>query len=230
MNLPAFTGWGYAKDFPRPAARPFRERFNDQRGDAEFAEMITSNKEDDSAIIQDQSTTANLQPVGGVPRFERELTALGSSFTQCGADAVADEIRAFLEERQISEIMAWEGDHLPEGLLDSLQERGIHIEHTPNPKLQVGITGALAAVAETGTLVQISGPGRPQSTSLLPDLHIAILQESTIYENLPQVLNLPEVREASSVALISGPSRTADIEMTLTIGVHGPGEVHVFCI
>ena len=63
-----------------------------------------------------------------------------------------------------------------------------------------------------------------------PEIHLAILRESTIQKNLAQALSLSEVQKAASVALISGPSRTADIEMTLTIGVHGPGEVWVFCI
>jgi L-lactate dehydrogenase complex protein LldG len=65
---------------------------------------------------------------------------------------------------------------------------------------------------------------------LLPEIHIALLREQEIYENLAQVLNLEEVKASSVAVLISGPSRTADIEMTLTIGVHGPGELHVICI
>jgi len=241
MKLPAFTGWGYSKDFPRPATRPFRERYKTQRyatgmlrkdGDAlhafNGADKIKGENEAASATPQHQTLTSNLQ--SPIARFETELIALGGMFTQCNSDSLADEILALLEARDISEIMAWEQGYLPKGLLDTLQGRGIRIEHTPNPKLQAGITGALAAVAETGTLAQISGSGRPQSASLLPDIHIAILQANTIYEKLPQLLNLREIREASSVALISGPSRTADIEMTLTIGVHGPGEVHVYCI
>jgi L-lactate dehydrogenase complex protein LldG len=92
------------------------------------------------------------------------------------------------------------------------------------------LTGALAGVAETGTLVLPSGAGRPQTASLLPEVHIAILKAEDIYETLQEVLELREVHQASVVDLISGPSRTADIEMTLTIGVHGPREVHVFCV
>jgi L-lactate dehydrogenase complex protein LldG len=67
-------------------------------------------------------------------------------------------------------------------------------------------------------------------SSLLPEVHIAILRSSDIHESLSQVLRLREVRSAASVVLISGPSRTADIEMTLTIGVHGPKELYVLCL
>jgi L-lactate dehydrogenase complex protein LldF len=235
MTLPAFTGWGYSKDFPRPAKRSFCERFKSQhyvtdmlREDSKCTESLIRRKKIDSATTKYQrSASKNQSPIS---KFEKELTALGGTFTHCTPDSLADEILALLKEKDIAEIMAWEQDHLPEGLLDSLREQTIHIEHTPHPKIKAGLTGALAAVAETGTLVQLSGPGCPQSVSLLPDIHIAVLYESTIYKNLPQVLNMQELRDASSVALISGPSRTADIEMTLTIGVHGPREVHVFCI
>jgi L-lactate dehydrogenase complex protein LldG len=59
---------------------------------------------------------------------------------------------------------------------------------------------------------------------------MAILHPEDFRESLPEVLNLHELREASAAVIITGPSRTADIEMTLTIGMHGPGEVIVFCI
>ncbi|MBM3144813.1 MAG: hypothetical protein FJ010_07545 [Chloroflexi bacterium] len=236
MKLPAFTGWGYSKDFPRPAIHPFRERLMIHRRDAESAERFLEEKRAASSTPHQQNPISNVQPFdsaqGTSPtsKFETELISLGGVFTRCTTDSLAEEIFSLLKERSLSEIMAWEQEHLPAGLLDSLRERGIRIEHTPHPEIQAGLTGALAAVAETGTLVQTSGPGRPQSISLLPEIHIAVLHEQDIYENLPQVLKLREIREAPSVALISGPSRTADIEMTLTIGVHGPGEVHVYCI
>ncbi len=228
MKLPAFTGWGFSKDFSRPAMRPFRERFNHQHRDALFEVKSNGQNNEESSISQDQSLIPNRQDP--ISKFETELTTLGGNFTRSTADSLVDGIVALLNERNISKIMAWEQEHLPEGLLDALREQSIHIEHTPHPKLQAGLTGALCAIANTGTLVQSSGVGSPLTTSLLPEIQIAVLHENTIYENLPQVLNLREVRAASSVSLISGPSRTADIEMTLTIGVHGPGEVHVFCI
>jgi L-lactate dehydrogenase complex protein LldG len=64
---------------------------------------------------------------------------------------------------------------------------------------------------------------------LLPETHIALLDSQVIYDSLEQVLSLPEALDAPAVVLISGPSRNADIEMSLTIGVHGPGRLQVFC-
>jgi L-lactate dehydrogenase complex protein LldG len=112
----------------------------------------------------------------------------------------------------------------------ALQAGGIRIVHAPDPELRAGLTGALAGIADSGTLLLAGAVDRPLTASLLPEIHLAVLQAEVIYENLPAVLRLREVKEASALTLITGPSRTADIEMTLTIGVHGPRAVHVICI
>ena len=99
-----------------------------------------------------------------------------------------------------------------------------------DPTLKAGLTGAFAAVAETGTLALRSGPQRLQAASLLPEIHLVVLDVRDIYRSMDQVLRLEEISQSAAVSLISGPSRTADIEMTLTLGVHGPEEVYVFCL
>jgi len=165
-----------------------------------------------------------------IDQFKEELTELSGTFIACTYAELPRKVLSLLEENEIKEVLSWDAKHLPEGVLETLQEAGIKIEFRSHPEIRAGISGVVAAIAETGTIVITSGSGRPLSTSLLPEIHIAILRESQIRENLPQVLQLQEVQDASSVSLISGPSRTADIEMTLTIGVHGPGELFVFCI
>lgn len=227
IKLPAFTGWGYSKDMARPAGSAFRERFDS-----------TNQRISESAIRQVDTSTIppaidslNHHTVESpAQQFARELTALSGDFIPCTTDTLADEILTLLRARNIDEIMAWEAQHLPEGLLDSLRAAGIRIGQADQPHIQAGLSGALGAAANTGTLALASGAGRPQGVSLLPQIHIVILQTSTIKKNLRELLRLPEIRKATSTALISGPSRTADIEMTLTIGVHGPGELHVLAI
>jgi L-lactate dehydrogenase complex protein LldG len=146
------------------------------------------------------------------------------------------QLLALLKERRVSRIQTWEEAALPTGVLDAIQAGGIDIYHTPDPNIRTGLTGAQAGIAETGTLVIPSGIGRPLTTSLLPEIHIVLLKYSDIIASLPQALederlqNLVNAHLGSSFVLISGPSRTADIEMTLTIGVHGPGELHVLCL
>ncbi len=96
-----------------------------------------------------------------------------------------------------------------------------------------GITGAYCAIAETGTLMMLSGADTPPSTSLLPETHIAIVSGSRIVTGMEDAWTL--LREERStlpraVNFISGPSRTADIEQTVTLGAHGPYRVHLVFI
>ena len=88
----------------------------------------------------------------------------------------------------------------------------------------------MAAISETGTILVPSGVGRPLTASLLPNIHLAVLFSEKIVDDLSMALNIAQIKEQSSITLISGPSRTADIEMTLSIGVHGPEQVHIFCV
>jgi L-lactate dehydrogenase complex protein LldG len=96
----------------------------------------------------------------------------------------------------------------------------------------VGITTAQAAIAETGTLVLESAAERHRLVSLVPPVHIAIIAASRIAASLGEALALlREGKDLSpAVTFITGPSRTADIELTLTIGVHGPQELYVIVV
>lgn len=93
----------------------------------------------------------------------------------------------------------------------------------------VGITTVQAAIAETGTLVLDSERERHRLVSLVPPVHIAIVEATQIYQTLAEALTVlrQEERVSSIVTFITGPSRTADIELTLAIGVHGPQELYV---
>jgi L-lactate dehydrogenase complex protein LldG len=104
-------------------------------------------------------------------------------------------------------------------------------------RVDLGLTGVDLAVAETGTLVLVSGAGRPRSTSLLPPCHIAVFDRTALLESLRQVGVFLEAWHADpasarggAINFITGPSRTADIELTLTRGVHGPKEVHAIFV
>lgn len=89
----------------------------------------------------------------------------------------------------------------------------------------VGITSADYALADTGTLVLLASPGEARMISLLPPAHIAVVPRERILTGLDELFSLlPNPAEAtSSMVLITGPSRTADIEQILVRGVHGPG-------
>ena len=96
----------------------------------------------------------------------------------------------------------------------------------------VGISSASYALAETGTLVMLASPEEPRLVSLLPPVHVAVFPRSRMLANLDELLAvLPNPAEqTSSMVLITGPSRTADIEQILVRGVHGPGEIYAVIV
>lgn len=95
-----------------------------------------------------------------------------------------------------------------------------------------GITGADYALADTGTLVMLASAQEARMISLLPPAHIAIVERERLLTGLDELLSiLPRPAEqTSSMVLITGSSRTADIEQILVRGVHGPGEIHVVVV
>ncbi len=96
----------------------------------------------------------------------------------------------------------------------------------------VGVTSADYALADTGTLVMLSSPQEARLISLLPPAHIAVVPASRLLGSLDELFTiLPNPSEqTSSMVLITGPSRTADIEQILVRGVHGPGEITVVVV
>jgi L-lactate dehydrogenase complex protein LldG len=114
------------------------------------------------------------------------------------------------------------------------QESGISFAARPpvNDDL-VGITGCFCAVAETGTLMLLSGAGTFASAGLLPETHIAILDASRIVASMEDAFALARTERGElprATNFISGPSRTADIEQTIVLGAHGPYRVHVIIV
>lgn len=96
----------------------------------------------------------------------------------------------------------------------------------------IGITSADYALAATGSFVMLSSPQEARLISLLPPIHVAVFSRSRILANLDELLGvLPKpAGQTSSMVLITGPSRTADIEQILIRGVHGPGEVYAVIV
>ena len=104
-------------------------------------------------------------------------------------------------------------------------------ERAAQAAADAGITGVQSAIAATGSLVLISGQGRPRAASLVPPRHIALVGRSQILRSVEAwVASKPPIEASANVTFITGPSRSADIEMIVTLGVHGPGEVHVVLV
>jgi L-lactate dehydrogenase complex protein LldG len=183
-----------------------------------------------------------------VERFGRELEDIGGVFIRCKEEEVGQRIASRLNELRVSKLITWNEQGSLTALGRYLQEEGFKIMEPTLPRgsgleryarlaelgtVGAGLTGAVAGLAETGTLVVPGGRERSQLASLLVSVHFAILQAGDIYQTMEEWLlavGEDQLAETTCINLISGPSRTADIEMTLTIGVHGPGEVVVFCV
>ena len=137
-----------------------------------------------------------------------------------GRRAVASNA-AFLAQCGITALQGVES-----GIIDRLKLR------EACASLDVGITSADYALADTGSLVMFSSAEEARMISLLPPCHIAIVPRDRILTGLDELLTLHPVPSgrSSSMVLITGPSRTADIEMVLVRGVHGPGEVHAIVV
>jgi L-lactate dehydrogenase complex protein LldG len=180
-------------------------------------------------------------------RFELELTLIGGRFHVARtADAVCDYIENLISIKQTETIIGWNAPVISEtGLSERLESAGVEFisngEHRSEAEFinkainaGIGITAVDYALADTGTLVLITGAGRARSVSLLPPVHVAILKPQQIIAGLDELiprLNTSADRDlASAITFITGPSRTADIELTLVIGVHGPQELHIILL
>ncbi len=98
---------------------------------------------------------------------------------------------------------------------------------------RVGITGAFCAIAETGTLMMCSGPQTPPAASLLPETHVAVIARNRIVTGMEDAWALLRAEMKvlpRAVNFVSGPSRTADIEQTVSLGAHGPYRVHILLV
>ena len=180
-----------------------------------------------------------------VARFRDEFTAVGG-FVHVVADAVSarEVVLALLQERSVRRVLLGAGAVLDSlDLSEQLKSAGLEISFASSGGAEsrddffaadAGISGVDYLIAETGSLVVLSRPEQPRSLSLLPPLHIAVAHRDQILPDLFDLFEpgLWEIRGGlpSCLSLITGPSKTGDIELRLVTGVHGPGEVHVVLI
>jgi L-lactate dehydrogenase complex protein LldG len=166
-------------------------------------------------------------------RFSERALALTTTLDRVASIShVPLAVARYLEQNRLPRnAVCW-----PELLELEWQAAGINIEAREARGADlVGITGAFCAIAETGTLMLLSGARTPASTSLLPETHIAVLNTNRIVRGMEDAWSLLRSDRGAdfmprAVNFISGPSRTADIEQTLVLGAHGPYRVHVVLV
>ena len=178
-----------------------------------------------------QGPRIQIDPATYVARFKKRSEALSSTVDMVETlTEVPEAVRRYLASlAQDCSAVIWST------LLDlPWGSHGVTVEaRQAQGSDRVGITGCFCAIAETGTLMMLSGPETPASTSLLPETHIAIVPQSRIVAGMEEGWALLRQERGAlprAVNFISGPSRTADIEQTLVLGAHGPSRVHLVMI
>jgi L-lactate dehydrogenase complex protein LldG len=193
-----------------------------------------------------------------IQSFAAELSALSGVFHRCAASALPALVLDLVAEASGGEapgVLAWGEADLPPaaaGLAAALRAGGVRVIEGRVPfdgaeraarldemeKAAAGLTGAEAALADVGGLVVRSGEGRGRLASLLPATHIALVTPEQFYPSLYDWMEMLRAQGrlestfagVSNLTIIAGPSRTADIEKTLVLGVHGPRVLHVICV
>jgi L-lactate dehydrogenase complex protein LldG len=154
-------------------------------------------------------------------------------------DALA-QIRAILDAKTAKKVLLGSGPVFDSLQLDGwLRDQGRAVtllgRDVSRDELfaaDVGITGVSGVIAETGSLLVTTSPTEPRSGSLLPPVHIAIARQDQLIADLFDVFEKYSAERVppSNLVLITGPSKTGDIELKLVTGVHGPGEVYVIIL
>jgi L-lactate dehydrogenase complex protein LldG len=166
-----------------------------------------------------------------VPRFrERCIVMMSTVDTIDTRSQLPQAVARYLREHDLQ----LQGACWPE--YAGLDWAGAGLAFEPRPSTgsdKVGVTGTFCAIAENGTLMLLSGADTHATTSLLPETHIAVVSASRVVHAMEDAWDLMRREHGSlprQVNFVSGPSRTADIEMTLVMGVHGPFRVHVVVV
>ena len=174
-------------------------------------------------------------------RFMEELRAVGGVVDLVSPGDLAGAVAAAAEMAEARTAVVGPdlgpfADRVAEGLrragVDILEPAGPTGWRDASARVDLGVTGALLGVASSGSILAAAGPATSRLASLLPPAHLVILPADRLvggFEELFAALG-DHLEGASSAVLISGPSRTADIEMVLVRGVHGPRHVQVLLV
>ncbi len=220
-----------------------RERFLDRVRRA----VAEGNRAGTAAPLPDRGTVG-YQGAGADPlaRFRAELTAAGGqAHVVPDRSGVLRVLLPLVRERAVRKVLLGRERFLDSlDLADSLRAEGVQVvrvdelndagRHEQFFTADLGLSGVDYLVAETGSVALGSRPEQPRSLSLLPPIHVAVAHRGQIVADLFDLfegrLGADQDGLPASLSLITGPSKTGDIELRLVTGVHGPGEIHVIVV
>jgi len=172
--------------------------------------------------------------------FFDELKKLSGVGQRLAPDGVDDALKTLVTENNIRKATVWNTPHLNQlKIAAHLSALGVEIISPTADTLtgtrkheiaqcDLGITEADYLLPETGTIVLHASAEMPRAVSLAPRIHLAIVRPEMLHPDMHQVF--AEAKDNNYLVFITGPSRTADIELTTTLGVHGPKELYVWMI
>jgi len=179
------------------------------------------------------SVPTNLSKADLIENFRSNLEFVGANFALVFDETEAAEILLSIIKEKGARKIALSDSPLVKKITGHLKIDAEFVENAPAATLfesDLGFTSAQSAIAETGTLVLESERERHRLASLVPPIHVCVLEARNIRQTLGEILEILQTRPSRTITFVTGASRTSDIELTLAIGVHGPGELHVILI
>ena len=178
-----------------------------------------------------------------VSRFTQTAKKVGSQIADVRDVHEAGRYIAYLATTKQAKLIQASSHDLIDllGLRSLLQDSEVRVSG-PDPDgaltADIGISDVVVGIAETGSLLTHLDPVDPRLVTMLPPIHVALLRREDLVESLEdgiaitrsRILELHDQGKPSYISWITGPSRTADIERVLTIGVHGPKELHIVLV
>ena len=244
---PPGSAWTQDRDFPAPAAEPFRKRWPGIKSVARQAQPninIPNEKLQPAPALQPESgKPAAMTPRPGDPaKLIADINMMqGKAVVAQGLAEAKAQLAEFLAPFAGGRLVKWDHPDLDLLGLDQIAEAaGIKIAPLDNlakeefkatvSQAALGVTAADFGIADSGTIALLTAPGHERSLSVLPPAHIAVLRAGKVLQSIDDLMIAlqsegPEIFRG--LTLISGPSMTGDIEMLPVFGVHGPGKLFV---
>ncbi len=167
-----------------------------------------------------------------IEHFFGEIKKLSGVGRRLAPGGMGGALKALVVEQNIRKAVLWSTPRLQSlGLPGYLRDSGVQLVPANADKYDLaqcdlGITEADFILPETGTLVLRCSAEKPRAVSLLPRIHLAVINPAALRADMHQVF--AEAKDSHYLVFITGPSRTADIELTVTLGVHGPKNLYVW--
>lgn len=176
-------------------------------------------------------------------RFLARAEKLGVKVRRCAGDqdtVAAAVVEALRAEHAKSAMVAFDLGNGREAIVAAAEAAGVQVVPGDTPEaaepVEAGVTRAAFAVAETGSIGVVGNDLQPRVATMLPPVHVALVDRATLYPSLDEAgAHLEEAMRSGEggvryASLVTGPSRTADVEKTLAVGVHGPRVLHLVLI